>query len=178
MGYAAPIALTLTLTAPVMGYSPTDKNLWSAKEESTAWVTRYDECWQSKTGPVDLSPCTAVAPEPPKIVELTFQHNRYMVPHDIADPRQVDEIDKYINQLKSTPTREHITIVGHTSADGSDEYNMALGQRRAEAVRDYFIRRGYPAENLAPAESRGEYELRPGFDPLSVEQRRVECHKM
>jgi len=177
MGYAAPVALTLALAVPTMGHTPTDKNLWSAKEENTAWTTRYEECWQSKTGPADLSPCIVKQPEPPKIVELNFNHDEYVVPSGVADPRQVDEIDEYIDQLKATPEREYITIVGHTSADGSDEYNWKLGEDRAKAVREYFIRRGYPKEDLAPPESRGESELRPGYDPYSVAQRRVEFHK-
>jgi len=179
MGYVAPAALAFVLAAPlVMGYQPTDENLWSAKKEGTAWTTRYGECWQSKTGPGDLAPCVVEKkPEPPKLVELNFNLDQYVVPDGVANMGQVDEIDEYIDQLKSTPDRERITIVGHTSADGSDDYNMKLGQRRADAVRDYFIRRGYPEEYLAPAKSRGEYELRPGYDPYSVAQRRVEFHK-
>ncbi|WP_133510536.1 OmpA family protein [Candidatus Thiosymbion oneisti] len=179
MGYAAPVALTFALAAPAMGHPPTDENLWSAKKEDTAWTTRYDECWKSKTGPGDLAPCAVKKLEPAKkvVAELNFNLNQYVVPNGVADIRQVDEIDKYIDQLKATPDRERVTIVGHTSADGSDDYNMKLGQRRAEAVRDYFIRRGYPEEYLAPAESRGEYDMRPGYDPYSVAQRRVEFHK-
>jgi len=178
IGYAAPVALTLALAAPLaVGHGPTDENLWSAKGENTAWTTRYDECWKSKTGPGDLAPYVAKKPEPPKLVEPNFNHDEYVVPGGVADMGQVREIDEYIDRLKATPDRERVTIVGHTSADGSDAYNMELGQKRAEAVRDYFIRQGYPAEALAPAESRGESELRPGFDPYSVAQRRVEFHK-
>jgi len=29
-----------------------------------------------------------------------------------------------------------------------DEYNLALSQRRANAVRDHLVRRGYPAARL------------------------------
>ncbi len=178
MGYTAPAALAFVLAAPLaLGYGPTDKNLWSTRQEGTAWTTKYGECWQSKAGPADLSPCVAKEPEPPKVVELNFNLNQYVVPGGVADMRQVEEIDEYINQLKATPERERITIVGHTSADGSDAYNMKLGQERADAVRDYFIQRGYLAEDLAPAESRGENVPLLGVDPYAVSQRRVEFHK-
>ena len=40
-------------------------------------------------------------------------------------------------------------------------------------MRDYIIRRGYPAQNVAPAETRGKRELLPDADPFSVLQRRV-----
>jgi len=176
VGYAVPVVLTLALAVPAVGHTPTDENLWSAEEEGTAWTTRYDECWQSKAGPAGLAPCVVKQPKSPKVVELNFNYNEYVVPSGVADPRQVAEVDEYINQLKATPERERITIVGHTSADGSDTYNMELGQKRADAVRDYFIRQGYPAEDLAPAESRGEYELIPDIDPYSDAQCRVEFH--
>ena len=35
-----------------------------------------------------------------------------------------------------------IEIGGHTDAYGAPEYNMDLSRRRAEAVRDYFVKRG------------------------------------
>jgi hypothetical protein len=39
-------------------------------------------------------------------------------------------------------------IAGHTSGIGTHEYNMALSQRRAEAVRDYLIGQGVPAYKM------------------------------
>jgi hypothetical protein len=43
---------------------------------------------------------------------------------------------------------------------------MALGQRRADAVRNYIITQGYPAQNVAPAESRGKRELLADYPPV------------
>jgi peptidoglycan-associated lipoprotein len=48
-----------------------------------------------------------------------------------------------------------IRIAGHTDDRGSDEYNLALGQRRAAAVRRYLASRGI-AENRFDVESFGE----------------------
>ncbi|MGE5503717.1 MAG: OmpW family outer membrane protein [Actinomycetota bacterium] len=45
------------------------------------------------------------------------------------------------------PTR--ISVTGHTDRVGSDAYNMALSQRRAEAVRDYMVTMGLPAGQIA-----------------------------
>ena len=39
-----------------------------------------------------------------------------------------------------------IQLEGHTDNVGSDEYNMKLSQRRAEAVRDYLIQQSVPAD--------------------------------
>jgi peptidoglycan-associated lipoprotein len=48
-----------------------------------------------------------------------------------------------------------IRISGHTDDRGSDEYNLALGQRRAAAVRRYLAARGV-AEGRFEVESFGE----------------------
>ena len=41
-----------------------------------------------------------------------------------------------------------LLIEGHTCNVGTTEYNLALGERRAAAVRDYLVRRGVAANRL------------------------------
>lgn len=48
-----------------------------------------------------------------------------------------------------------IRVEGHADERGSDEYNIALGQRRAAAVKRYFVQRGI-AENRVEIVSFGE----------------------
>ena len=58
-------------------------------------------------------------------------------------------------QLKQNATWMHnhalvnVTVEGHCDARGTDEYNMALGQRRADAARDYLVRIGVSAGRLS-----------------------------
>ncbi|MEE8436255.1 MAG: peptidoglycan-associated lipoprotein Pal [bacterium] len=40
------------------------------------------------------------------------------------------------------------TIEGHADERGTNEYNLALGQRRAEAIRDALIESGVPPSQL------------------------------
>lgn len=40
------------------------------------------------------------------------------------------------------------TIEGHTDERGTREYNLALGARRAQVVRDYLISRGVSAQRI------------------------------
>ena len=51
----------------------------------------------------------------------------------------------------------HVTNTGHTDRAGSEEYNMALSLRRADAVRDALIKGGIPADAITTA-GRGESE--------------------
>ena len=50
-----------------------------------------------------------------------------------------------------------ITIEGHCDERGTEEYNLALGDRRARAVRDYMISLGVPRSKLRIV-SKGELE--------------------
>jgi peptidoglycan-associated lipoprotein len=45
-------------------------------------------------------------------------------------------------------TSTKITIEGHADSRGTNEYNLALGERRAAAVRDYLTTLGVPAARM------------------------------
>ena len=53
----------------------------------------------------------------------------------------------------------HLHIEGYTSPEGSADYNMALGQRRAVAVRDYLTKHGIDSSRLTVT-SYGEERLK------------------
>ena len=52
-------------------------------------------------------------------------------------------------------TSTRVTVEGHADSRGTAEYNLALGDRRANAVRDYMMSLGIAADRLL-AVSRGE----------------------
>ena len=173
----AAVALAIAVTAPLAD-DMMQETYWYADRDASLpdgqlWVNSYGECWQSAPpdGPTNLPPCQVI---PEAItVRLNFNFDKYVVPDEVVNKEEIVRIDEYIDSLEATPANEVVTVVGHTDAKGTDEYNMALGQRRADAVRDYIIARGYPAQHVAPAESRGEREMLPDVDPYSVLQRRV-----
>ena len=45
-------------------------------------------------------------------------------------------------------TSTQITVEGHCDSRGSSEYNLALGSRRATAVKDYLVSLGVPASRV------------------------------
>ena len=51
------------------------------------------------------------------------------------------------------------SVFGHTDAVGSNAYNQALGQRRANAVVNYLVSQGVNRSRLKSLVSRGETEL-------------------
>jgi OmpA-OmpF porin, OOP family len=180
--FVAPVALALSLTAPLAalaGDDYTNEHFWAAQPEGSGWVNNYEECWQSLHGSNELSPCTEAAPVAavPKefTVRLNFEFDKYQL-SNIVNDNELQRLDSYIEQVKETPVREQISLTGHTDAKGSDEYNYQLGQRRAETVQQYMVKKGIPAADILSVRSRGKQEMIPGVDIYSVEQRRVKIN--
>jgi peptidoglycan-associated lipoprotein len=62
-----------------------------------------------------------------------------------ADTRQA--LQRTADFLKNYP-QARVTIEGHCDERGSTEYNLALGDRRANAVKQYLVSLGVPPERL------------------------------
>jgi peptidoglycan-associated lipoprotein len=54
--------------------------------------------------------------------------------------RQAEWLKKYTNY--------QITIAGHCDERGTREYNLALGERRANAAKQYLVAQGIPAQRV------------------------------
>jgi peptidoglycan-associated lipoprotein len=59
-----------------------------------------------------------------------------------------------------------VTIEGHCDARGTTEYNLALGEQRARAVRDYLVSLGVAAERLRSVSFGKEQPI----DPAATEE--------
>jgi len=74
-------------------------------------------------------------------------------------------------------TKAAIVIEGHTSSEGSTEYNQALSERRAAAVRADLLRRGLSAERLRAVGIGEARPIAPNDDESGrAINRRVEIH--
>ncbi len=83
----------------------------------------------------------------------------------------VDEVAVDINKYSEYISK--VSIVGHTDDVGSDSYNLELGQKRAEFVRDELQKRGVDLQ-LMDVRSEGENMLLPpgdGEDQETVRRR-------
>jgi peptidoglycan-associated lipoprotein len=57
-----------------------------------------------------------------------------------------------------------ITIEGHADERGTAEYNLALGERRSLAARNYLVSLGIPADRLRTISYGKEFPFDPGHD--------------
>ena len=77
------------------------------------------------------------------------------------------ELDNMAKFLQDVPSATGV-VEGHTDSVGADAYNMALSQRRADAVRKYLVDKGVAASRL---QSKGLGESQPAADNKTAEGR-------
>ncbi|MCL4792713.1 MAG: OmpA family protein, partial [Gammaproteobacteria bacterium] len=63
-------------------------------------------------------------------------------------PPSATLIPDSVADILTTRPSFNIEVRGHTDSRGADDYNLGLSRRRAEAVRNYLIEKGTPAERL------------------------------
>ncbi|HZV10241.1 MAG TPA: peptidoglycan-associated lipoprotein Pal, partial [Novosphingobium sp.] len=62
-------------------------------------------------------------------------------------PQAIATLEKQVQWLQNYP-RYTFTIEGHADERGTREYNIALGARRAQAVRTFMASRGIDASRM------------------------------
>ena len=72
-------------------------------------------------------------------------------------------LDTKIGILQANPMLR-ITITGHCDERGSDEYNLALGNRRALAAKEYLVNHGIAADRIMTASLGEEQPIDPGHN--------------
>ncbi len=68
-----------------------------------------------------------------------------------------NEVEAYLDEIVSRvkSSGESIRLTGHTDDDGSEAFNLALGERRAIAIQNYLIKKGLSPRRVIVT-SRGE----------------------
>ena len=66
----------------------------------------------------------------------------------------------------------NVTIEGHADERGTREYNLALGERRANAAKDYLITYGISGKRISVISYGKEKPVNPASTPLAWSQNR------
>jgi len=93
--------------------------------------------------------------------------------YDQAVIRQNDQgtLDRKASILGANPNVK-LQISGHADERGSDEYNLALGNRRAAAAKRYLENKGIDASRMDVVSYGEERPLNPGHDEAAYAQNR------
>jgi peptidoglycan-associated lipoprotein len=78
---------------------------------------------------------------------ITFDDVHFDFDKSSLKPEAIRVLDDAVMKLQANPML-NVTIEGHTDSVGTAEYNLSLGERRANAVRDYLLNRGIAAARL------------------------------
>jgi OOP family OmpA-OmpF porin len=89
----------------------------------------------------------------PKNLVIYFAFDKSEFNSNAETDKYFDESNKYLNENSITK----LDITGYTDAIGTDEYNQALGFRRAQSMQHYFESKGMPVNKIIVA-SKGEKE--------------------
>jgi len=134
-------------------------------------------------------PDTTTPPRPPERVMEPIPVPPEPVPEDAVGSKSLDDLNRdsplkpvffeldsaelgsggqatlqeNANILKKYGTWQ-ITIEGHCDERGSAEYNLALGERRAFAARDYLVSLGIGAARVRTVSYGKEFPFDPGHD--------------
>ena len=88
-------------------------------------------------------PAAAAVPAPSPLKDVFFNYDKAGVRDD-----QKAALNDNVGWLKSN-TAAKILVEGHCDSRGTAEYNLALGERRAKAVKDYLVGAGIAADRIS-----------------------------
>jgi outer membrane protein OmpA-like peptidoglycan-associated protein len=160
--------LTYQWTAPLGSFT-------SATSRQTPWTAPMQE------GPVRVtvavndgkggtaSDSVTIQVVRPAVKTYTFEDVHFEFDRYTLRPDALRVLDEVVAAMQANPSLR-LEIQGNTCNIGTPEYNLALGDRRATAVRDYLVSRGIDAERLHTV-SYGEE--RPKYDNSREETRRL-----
>lgn len=89
---------------------------------------------------------------------IFFQFDQYTLTDEARET-----LNRNASFLKANPKLK-VRVEGHSDERGSDEYNLALGERRARSARDYVVSLGIDGSRLTTTSYGEEMPLETGGD--------------
>ena len=135
-------------------------------------LDNVDKCPDTPAGTrVDSIGCALVIDPATKKLQVPI---RFKTNSSIIDRRSYPAANKLVQALRDHPEYQ-LRVIGYADSRGTDEFNQALSERRAEAVKRYFTDRKVDPSRVV-TEGRGETEpAAPNTTPAGMSRnRRVE----
>ena len=119
----------------------------SSSPAQPASTERVEKATQPTTGPSSLDqvrrgerPST---PPAGALKEIYFEFDQYDLSLDSRETLKLNA-----DWLRANPSAR-VEIEGHTDERGTNEYNLALGAKRAQSAKDYLVTLGVSGERLS-----------------------------
>ncbi len=122
---------------------------------------------QSSVAPVAVDPAGALQPGPQGVGRVVyFDYDSYVI-----KPEFQALIESHARYMRANNGRR-LSIEGHTDERGGREYNLALGQRRSEAVRRALTLLGVPDSQIEAVSFGKEKPAEAGSDEAAFARNR------
>ena len=157
LAFAAATAASSASAQTVDNWRNNFGDVWTNGTSELCWRNNF---WTPATGiagcdgvPVAEAPAApVVAPTASKVVlnaDTFFDFDKTVI-----KPEGQQILDQVASQAASI-NLETLIATGHTDSTGPEAYNQGLSERRANAVKDYLVSKGVPADRIY-VEGKGE----------------------
>ena len=165
----AGIAAALIVALAGCKSTPLDENKAPVTDKG-AQTTTQPATGDGRVAPVQTGTAESTEMGPRNVARLIY----FDFDSNVIKPEFQPIVEGHARFLRDNPTR-HIVLEGHTDERGGREYNLALGQRRAEAVRQALKLLGVQDSQMEAVSFGKEKPVDPGHDESAWEKnRRVE----
>ena len=126
---------------------------------------------ETPTPPPPAPPEETSPPAPAPLQQGDFQDVFFELDSDNLDGTSRSRLDANAKLLRDNATAQ-ITIEGHCDERGTVEYNLALGERRAQSARDYLVNAGIETARIQIISFGKERPFDPGHTEAAWAQNR------
>jgi len=102
---------------------------------------------------VPVAPVAAVA-----LMDINFDFDKYAI-----RPGDAEKLKRNYDWMKANPNKK-VRVEGHCDERGTVEYNLVLGQKRADAAKNYLVNLGVSGAMLETVSYGKERPIDPGHN--------------
>jgi OOP family OmpA-OmpF porin len=140
-----------------------------ARELPLGWTVMPEVSVKPAAAPVDSTVCQQLFAQNLAKGRIRFESSSASINADSAGL-----LDRLVETAMRCPST-NVEIVGHTDGSGAEEFNRELSEKRAQAVADYLVKAGLPADRFTAVGYGGALPIAPNdTDEGKAQNRRIE----
>ena len=149
------------------------KDLWGNRGYVYVYKLIYDYKEKDAAKPVEPTPAPKVETKASLLIKKIIRNVKIYFDYNKADLRDdhMSILERAVGSLQKNPTAS-ILITGNCDVRGSDEYNMKLGKKRSDVVKEYMLKNGITEDRIKIV-SRGKLDaVAPVKDVMGMQKDR------
>jgi len=163
-GYARLILALVLMAAVAMVLGCGGKKVRSLEEDEAAMeearrrAAEEEEARRAREAEEAIKPIEEAEEQEIEFGKIYFDYDKYNL-----SGKSISTLSENAELLMDNPNME-IIIQGHCDERGTDEYNLALGEKRAQAARDFLVNFGIAKSRISVISYGEERPVDPGHD--------------